>query len=623
MPNREFEARLKISAYDRTGNVFGRVSNKLGTVSRKANQANVASARMVAASRASLAMVARYAAPAVVAAGATKAVKDFAALERQMNRIGITAGATADETEEALKRVQADTKAVAMPLQDGIEALDTLVASGMSLEGALDFLPSVLATAQATGAATTDIANTGLKAADALEIEAEEMQKAFDIMVEGGKAGQFELKDMAQYIPNLANSFATLGYKGEDGLKKLIAVLQTLREDTGDASSAATQAGEVFGKIYSEQTAKAFKKMGVDLRKGMEEGAAAGKDALDTFIRLTELAIDGDLKKLPQLFTDKEFRLAMQSLLTSTDSLENFYNTMNSAEVDGTVFRDLQRILEDTQSDIDNMASSWDRMWTSMGKVIAPPASKAMNTTADYVDYNDAVDNALDARGMTHMQKVIWSATNMPLGGAFKNEELDRLAYEGGNRSHDLLQRMAARDRDKNFQQGNALMYVDWGDQAAVPGSGQPPLDDRQQLLNRSSRMSERRIDRAMHLSDDYFEIPDLSKPQGGGGLLEQVLSVFDTDKVEEGSREMGQSFTDGAEEIRKASDDARGKMSDVGRNVEAGGDDIVRALGNAATAIDTATTKLTGAAGRLQRRANANAGKSMKPEDNAPAGAY
>jgi hypothetical protein len=44
------------------------------------------------------------------------------------------------------------------------------------------------------------------------------LQTAFDLMVAGGKAGQFELKDMAQHIPTLANSFASMGYTGEAGL---------------------------------------------------------------------------------------------------------------------------------------------------------------------------------------------------------------------------------------------------------------------------------------------------------------------------------------------------------------------------------------------------------------------
>jgi TP901 family phage tail tape measure protein len=384
----------------------------------------------------------------VAAAGyvAARSVGAYAELERQMTRIGITAGATAEQTQAAFTQVERIAKDLSFPsVEPAIEALDTLVASGQSLEEALAFLPSVLATAQASGASTSDIANTALKAASALKIEASELQRAFDIMVTGGNAGQFELKDMAQFIPGLANSFASLGYEGEEGLKRLIAVLQTIREDTGDASSAATQAQNIFGKIYSGETANAFKKMGVDLRKELKKAKAAGDDTLSAFLKITEKALKGDMSKLPLLFTDQEFRLGMQSLLTSEESLRKFIDTLNSAEVNGTVFRSLNRVMSDTQSSIDRMANSWEQLQTSLGKAVAPAATAVMDTVSEDLDYGTAIRNALRKRGMGYWESESWIAKNLPLGGLYKTEAADTAAYEGGSRDPELIQRMNSR----------------------------------------------------------------------------------------------------------------------------------------------------------------------------------
>lgn len=390
----------------------------------------------------------------VAAAGyvAARAVKEFAGVERQMTRIGITADASAAQTEAAFKSLQTQTKAMAMPLEQGITALDTLVASGLSLEEAMAFLPSVLATAQASGAATEDIANTGMKASSALKIQAKDMQRAFDVMVAGGKAGQFELKDMAQYLPTLANSFATLGYDGEEGLKKLVAILQTIREDTGDASSAATQAQNIFGKIYSNETATAFKKMGIDLRSEMDKARKSGEDTISAFVRLSKEATKGDLSKLPQLFSDQEFRLGMQSLITSPDSLKKFFDVMNSSNVDGTVLRDLGRVLTDTQSSIDKMSESWNKLMNSVGKAAAPTASAAMDAISNDIDYGDAVREALKKRGMSFLQRETWMLKNMPLGAWSHNAETDRAAYEGGLRDPEFL-----KDRNlRMYEEGKA-----------------------------------------------------------------------------------------------------------------------------------------------------------------------
>ncbi|MGO7903016.1 hypothetical protein ACC719_37285, partial [Rhizobium ruizarguesonis] len=76
-----------------------------------------------------------------------------------------------EQTKAAFQNLQQVTKQFAMPLDDGIRALDTLVSSGISMQDAMAFLPSVLATAQASGSATEDIANTAIKASGALKIQ--------------------------------------------------------------------------------------------------------------------------------------------------------------------------------------------------------------------------------------------------------------------------------------------------------------------------------------------------------------------------------------------------------------------------------------------------------------------
>ncbi len=372
------------------------------------------------------------AAVTVASVAAGRAVVDYAAVERQLTRIGITSGASVEQMSDAFAKLQNETQRLALPAQEGIKALDTLVASGMELGEAMNFLPAVLAAAQASGAATEDIANTAVKTASALKLAGNEMELAFDKMVTGGKLGQFELRDMAQYIPDLANSFASLGYSGQDGLARLLAVLQTLREDTGSASSAATQAQNIFGKMFSEETGNRFKKFGIDLRSEMQAAARSGEDALSAFVRLSKQALNGDLTKLPQLFADQEFRLGMQSLITSPDSLERFIKALNSAEVNGAVWRDVNRVLQDTQSNIDKLGNSYERLRNSAGAAIAEPASQVMDSISKELDFNTAAQAGMKKRG--------WSWLRRQMGFTVGGEHLD-LAYEGGYRDPDFMNR--------------------------------------------------------------------------------------------------------------------------------------------------------------------------------------
>lgn len=430
MSNRIIEAVLRLSA--RLGNMtaFGRLGENLDKIDGKARRFNRAQGMIAEGGRNMHATLMRYAAPAALTYGARAAFTDFAELERRMTRIGITADAAQSETQKAFRDAQQFASDFAMPLDEVITGLDTLVSAGMSLKEAMAFLPSILRTAQASGSATEDIANTAQKSASALGIAAQDMQAAFDIMVEGGKAGQFELKDMATYVPELANSFASLGYQGEEGLKALVAILQTIREDTGSASAAATQAQNIFGKMYTEETAKKFAKMGVDLRKELAAARKDGEGAVEAFVRLSNQATMGDLTKLPLLFTDQEFRLGMQSLMTSADSWSAFVEAVNSDRVDGSVLRDFNRVLDDSQAKIDRMSNAWGRLKTAAGAAIAPSVGGAMGGMAEAITKGDAINSQLEKEGYSFAGRRGWWFLN-----GFDLVDQNRKAWKGGYRT--------------------------------------------------------------------------------------------------------------------------------------------------------------------------------------------
>ncbi|MGO4831830.1 phage tail tape measure protein, partial [Rhizobiaceae sp. 2RAB30] len=474
MSNRTVEAILRLSSKLGSMKAFSDLAGHLDKVDRKAKDLNRRQSMIAAGARDMHATLLRYAAPAAVAYGAKQAFVDFAELERRMTRIGITAGSSAGETREAFDVLQRGAKDFAMPIDQAVEGLDTLVSSGMSLKEALAFLPSVLATAQAAGATTTDIANTAQKAASALGLQAGEMQRAFDIMVTGGKAGQFELKDMAAYIPELANSFASLGYKGEEGLKELVAILQTIREDTGSAGAAATQAQNIFGKMFSQETANKFDDFGINLRKEMEAAKVAGEDAVAAFVQISKEAVDGDLSKLPLLFTDQEFRLGMQSLMTSADSYKRFIDTVNNSEVDGSTLRDLGRVLEDNQAKIDRMGSSWDKLKTSFGSAIADPAGGIMDSLSNEIDYATAVNAGLEKSGV----HGFWGRTWWGVKNSFDEAGLkDSMAWAGGYRTSEQRQATKAYGQlaQTRREAGDGPAALDAKEDLGLPVAGPVP----------------------------------------------------------------------------------------------------------------------------------------------------
>ncbi|MEO2037263.1 MAG: hypothetical protein ABGW90_00975, partial [Martelella sp.] len=383
----------------------------------------------------------------------------------------------------------------------------------------------------------------------------------------------------------------------------------------------ATNAGEIFGKIYSEETANKFKKnFGIDLRKEMDTAVGAGADPIEAFMKITEEAIDGDQTQLQLLFTDKQLREGMIALLNKKESYQGYLDVGTSDDVEGTVDRDLQRVLDDSQASIDRLSNSWSRLMNNIGSELLEPMAYAADAMNDQYEFFKAQKSYIDSLPISEDEKRVMrqEAKINPITGPTPDQAQMAIqgGYTGSYRGRSVVD-WALRVPDDTF---DFDMFQNPRD----------PEQDRQELLSRSGRLSDRRVDREMRMPEGYFDIPDLTQPQDPGmfdSLLKSLGDLFRGDEVsdslEEGGTRAGKAIEESADKISRAGDDA-------GNAVERGADAIRRAGEDAArsisTAVDGGVKRLEGAAGRRQRReerANANPGRSMKPADNAPAGAY
>lgn len=324
---------------------------------------------------------------------AAKAYTNFADLERRVNRIVVNADRGAGAIDPTIRRLQDVAAQTRTGFDDVVGGLEALIASGRSLDESLAFLPAVALTAQASGAAMNDVALTADSMSGSLKISADDMQRAFDILVAGGKAGKFELKDMAQYLPSLLPAMAAMGYKGTDGLRKVVAMLQVMRNQAGSSSEAATYLGNVLNKVYSEETAKKFKDMGVDLPKALEKAKKEGRDVLDVFLDMTAIATKGDLSKLPKLFTDAEFQKGMRALITQRPEFEALVKSF--ASVDGTALKDFNQIAADSASKIQDLSNLWGQFITKVGSGVASVANPVLQDLIETIDDAEARSRAV------------------------------------------------------------------------------------------------------------------------------------------------------------------------------------------------------------------------------------
>ncbi|OBQ91424.1 phage tail tape measure protein [Mesorhizobium sp. AA23] len=345
----------------------------------------------------SLARFGRAAGIATAAAGyvAIRTARDYAQLERTIGRIVINADKPATAISPTIAVLQELADKSKLPFDNVVQGLETLIASGRSLDEALAFLPSVARTAQASGAAMSDIALTADALANSLGITADKMQEAFDILAFEGKAGKFELKDMAAELPAIAPAFAALGYKGTEGLKRLAAMLEIVRNQTGSSAEAATNFSNILQKAYGNEVAKNFKKYNIDIRKELDRTRKEGGDVIQTLVEQTQEALKGDLSKLPLIFTDIQMQQGMRALLTQMPELKKHLDALVSAS--GTVAKDFAQITGDSEGNWQQLINNIQETGRALGDLSGRALNPALEKVNDRLSDMMAVDKGYEA----------------------------------------------------------------------------------------------------------------------------------------------------------------------------------------------------------------------------------
>lgn len=380
---RVMEARAVISAQDRTGNAFASVANKIRRLERASKAQAQAAPLLERANRAA----SRWGQGMAVAAGGLgamagaavggqirDAIVDYAALERQMNRIGITAGASQQETSAAMDVVKKTAEDLKLPLSEAVTGLEMLVSTGKSMPEALGFLPSVLATAQASGAAASDMAKTAAAISVSLKVPAKEMQSAFDAMVTAGNLGNFELRHMAEFLPKVAASAQKMGLVGVDGLQRVSAMLQVVMQVSGTQEQAATGITDAFEKLLSPTVLKAAEKQGHDFKKIMLDAEKQGKNSFEAIIEYLKARTKGtDLENnflLSSIFSESDSRRAVVAMIQNWDIYQNYLKTIRNSQ--GAVAKDLARVLGDAQAQLTEAQTKLNNAALAVGQRAMP-----------------------------------------------------------------------------------------------------------------------------------------------------------------------------------------------------------------------------------------------------------
>ena len=298
-------------------------------------------------------------------------------------------------------------------LQAGVDALAGM---GASVPDAARMMTPIGRAATAYKAEIADLSNASYAVKDNLKVPVDQTARVIDVMAAAGKAGAFEIKDMAGAFPALTASYQALGQHGVAAVADLAAGLQIARKGAGDSASAGTNLSNVLQKISSPATTKAFEKMGVDLPNALKRAYEEGKTPLEAIAEITNKTLKGDLSKLGYLFEDAQVQQGLRPLIQNMALFRQIRS--DAMKADGTTDRDFAERMKDSAEQTKALKVNATTLAITLGAQLLPLVNAGLTkftamatSVSDWAKQHPTLTKALVIGG------AAFAALFMVLGG--------------------------------------------------------------------------------------------------------------------------------------------------------------------------------------------------------------
>jgi TP901 family phage tail tape measure protein len=325
---------------------------------------------------------------ASIGVGLAASVRVAADYEKVLTEIGKTANASGSE----LKGISKDLLALSGRNRTNLgpailaEGVQDLVAQGLELNDAVASIETLGRVATATNSNLLDVTKTGFQLQNALKIRPTELKATFDALAFAGKAGAFELKDMAQFMPTIAAAAGTLGIQGKQGAIALASMMQMVRKDAPDAGQATTRLTDAMLKMTAPDAVKNFKKFGVNIEQVLKNARKKGVNPMEAALDELQRVTGGDAFKLSQIFGDKEAKLGLMSLMKYRKEYEKLKADAGGSAAAGSVDKDYQRQIQTFSGTLASFQNSSQRLGITLGNALLPPLTRIAEAITPLVE---------------------------------------------------------------------------------------------------------------------------------------------------------------------------------------------------------------------------------------------
>ena len=409
-------------------------------------------------------------------------------------------------------------------------ALNSMLAAGTDIETAKSLLPVVQKAATAAQADPNELALVLVKGIQQGQFKPEQAKAALEKAIRAGEAGQFELKDMARWLPQIMA--AGKGMKGMEGYEQHLANLQAVAQVTGSSDQAGNAYFNLLGKLTAPDAAKNFEDFGVNLPKELSAAAQRGEDPVSAFARLVEQRV---------VNTNRSYKKIKAQLATAKGADRQALLQQAAEILQGSA---VGRIIQDREA--------------MLGLV------GVMNQGATKKDVLTQVKNADGAIDVSY--KVMAATTAAPLQQAANENDIAASAACSEVKPH--IDRMldGLRDAAQEFPRLTTVVYeaatalgvfaavgMAWGGSRMLRGGGGKVLGDAGKLLGRAGKTAAEAGKTAAQAGGGAV-LKGTALEAGGKAVADATAKTVAKETVQAGARTLGKGFL-GAEFAMSAYD--------------------------------------------------------------------
>lgn len=169
--------------------------------------------------------------------------KSMADLQTRLTRLRIQAGISKEEMEKFNKELYktAQNRDINISTGELLSAIEKIVSKTGDMKFAADNMKNLAYAISATGAAGQDVGAMGADLMEKFGIkDKKDIIETMGLLVNQGKAGAFELRDLASQGERVTAAYASTGRMGKVAVAEMGAMLQMARKSTGSPEQTAT-----------------------------------------------------------------------------------------------------------------------------------------------------------------------------------------------------------------------------------------------------------------------------------------------------------------------------------------------------------------------------------------------